>query len=129
MLLKLFLAFTIIPVIELYLLIKIGSYIGAVYTVILVILSGFTGAYLARVQGARTMYAVRNSFQNGIVPEDELINAFLILVAGIVLLTPGFITDITGIILLIPQTRFAINKFLKRKFVQWIRDKRDNVAR
>ena len=129
MFLKLFLAFTLIPVIELYLLIKIGSYIGAVYTIILVIISGITGAYLARVQGTRTMLAVKNSIQNGTVPEDELIDAFLILMAGIVLLTPGFITDVTGIILLVPQSRFIINRFLKQKFIKWIRDKRDNVAR
>jgi len=129
MFLKLLLAFTLIPVIEIYLLIKIGSNIGAFYTVMIVVVTGFTGAYLARVQGMRTMVKVRNSIQHGIVPENELIDAFLILVAGIVLLTPGFITDITGIILLIPKTRQSINNFLKKKIIQWIRDKRDNVAR
>ena len=128
MFLKLFLAFTLIPVIEIYILIKIGSSIGAIYTIILVILTGFTGAYLARLQGMRTMLQVRNSIQQGIMPENEMIDAFLILVAGIVLLTPGFITDITGIILLVPLTRHRINRFLKQKFEQWIRNKRDNIT-
>ncbi|MGR3176493.1 MAG: FxsA family protein [Candidatus Anammoxibacter sp.] len=128
MFLKLFLAFTLIPVIEIYILIKIGSSIGAIYTIILVILTGFTGAYLARLQGIRTMLQVRDSIQHGVMPEREMIDAFLILVAGIVLLTPGFITDITGIILLVPFTRRRINRFLKQKFEQWIRDKRDNIT-
>ncbi|MGR3318195.1 MAG: FxsA family protein [Candidatus Anammoxibacter sp.] len=128
MFLKLFLAFTLIPVIEIYILIKIGSSIGAIYTIILVILTGFTGAYLARLQGMRTMLQVRNSVQQGIMPGNEMIDAFLILVAGIVLLTPGFITDITGIILLVPFTRRRINRFLKQKLEQWIRDKRDNIT-
>ena len=129
MFLKLFLAFTLIPVIEIYILIEIGSRIGSIFTIILVILTGFIGAYLARIQGMHTMLRVRNSMQQGIMPENELIDALLILIAGIVLLTPGFVTDITGILLLIPKTRHVINRFLKQKFAQWIKDKRDNVAR
>ncbi len=129
MFLKLFLAFTLIPVIEIYLLIEIGSRLGAIPTVIIVVLTGLTGAYLARIQGMITMMKVRNSMQQGIMPEDELIDALLILVAGIVLITPGFMTDITGIILLIPRTRYRINRFLKQWIEQWIRDKRDNIAR
>lgn len=129
MFLKLFLAFTLIPVIEIYLLIEIGSRIGAILTVIIVVLTGLTGAYLARIQGMLTMMKVRNSMQQGVMPEDELIDALLILVAGIVLITPGFMTDITGIILLIPGTRYRINRFLKQWIEQWIRDKKDNIAR
>ncbi|MGR3220774.1 MAG: FxsA family protein [Candidatus Anammoxibacter sp.] len=128
MFLKLFLAFTLIPAIEIYILIKIGSSIGAIYTIILVFLTGFTGAYLARVQGMRTMLQVRDSIRRGIMPEQEMIDAFLILVAGIVLLTPGFITDITGIILLVPFTRRRINRLIKQKLEQWIRNKRDNIT-
>jgi len=129
MFLKLFLAFTLIPVIEIYLLIEIGSRIGAILTVIIVVLTGLTGAYLARIQGMLTMMKVRNSMQQEVMPEDELIDALLILVAGIVLITPGFMTDITGIILLIPGTRYRINRFLKQWIEQWIRDKKDNIAR
>ena len=129
MFLKLFLAFTIIPVVEIYLLIEIGSRIGAILTVIIVVLTGLTGAYLARIQGMLTMMKVRNSMQQGIMPGDELIDALLILVAGIVLITPGFMTDITGIILLVPGTRYRMNRFIKQWIEQWIRDKRDNIAR
>ncbi len=99
MLLKLFLAFTLIPFAEIYLLIKVGAVIGAFNTVALVILTGFIGAYLARMQGMQTMFRVRSSLQQGNMPAEDLIDALLIFVAGIVLLTPGFLTDAGGLIL------------------------------
>ncbi len=94
MLLKLFLAFTLVPVLELYLLIKIGAVIGALNTLVLVILTGFAGAYLARMQGMQTMRRVRSQLQQGIMPAEDLIDAMIIFVAGIVLLTPGFLTEV-----------------------------------
>ena len=89
MLLKLFLAFTIIPFIEIYILVKIGSYLGAFNTVVIVILTAFLGALLARYQGFQTMLRVRESLERGEMPAEELLDALLILLAGIVLLTPG----------------------------------------
>ena len=77
MLLKLFLAFTLIPVIEIYLFIKIGGSIGAFNTVALVIITGFAGAYLARMQGIQTMFRVQTSLQQGVIPKEELIDALL----------------------------------------------------
>jgi len=100
MLLKLFLAFTLIPVAEIYLLIKIGYSIGAFNTVLVVIITAFVGATLARMQGLQTMLRIKASLQQGITPTEDLIDAFIIFLAGIVLLTPGFITDITGLLLL-----------------------------
>jgi UPF0716 protein FxsA len=85
MLLKLFLAFTLVPVLELYLLIKIGTLMGALNTLALVILTGFAGAYLARMQGMQTMLRVRSQLQQGIMPAEDLIDAVIIFVAGIVL--------------------------------------------
>lgn len=114
----LFLGFTLIPVIEIYLLIRVGEHIGAMRTVLLVIATGFAGAYLARLQGMQTMFKVRASLQQGIMPADELLDALLIFVAGIVLLTPGFMTDAAGLLLLIPETRNIFKRFLKRKFDQ-----------
>ncbi|NVM27031.1 MAG: FxsA family protein, partial [Desulfobacterales bacterium] len=89
MFLKLFLAFTLVPFLEIYLLIKIGSYIGAFNTVVIVILTGFLGALLARYQGLQTIQRVRESLQRGEIPAGEMLDALLILLAGIVLLTPG----------------------------------------
>ena len=115
MLWKLFLAFTIIPVSEIYILIAIGGQIGILPSIALVILTGIVGASLARSQGLRTLGRIRDSFQQGVVPGEELLNALLIAIAGIVLLTPGFLTDAAGLFLLIPATRTLCREWLKRR--------------
>ena len=122
MFIKLFLAFTLIPVIEIYLLIKLGSIFGALNTVILVIVTGFAGAYLARLQGMQTMLRIRQNLQMGIKPTEELVDAVIIFVAGIVLLTPGFLTDATGLFLLFPVTRYHFKRWLRYKFDQWVKN-------
>ena len=119
MLLKLFLAFTLIPAAEIYLLIKIGYYIGALNTVLIVIITAFTGATLARIQGLQTMLRIKASLQQGITPAEDLLDAFIIFVAGIVLLTPGFLTDIAGLLLLFSPTRYHFKRYLRSKFNQW----------
>ncbi len=128
MLLKLFLAFTIIPFIEIYLLIKIGSYLGAFNTVIIVILTAFFGALLARYQGFQTMLRVRESLERGEMPAEELMDALLILLAGIVLLTPGFLTDLAGLVILIPSSRLMFKRWLRKKFDAWSSQKRIDVT-
>ena len=115
MLLKLFLAFTIIPIIEIYLLIEIGSMFGALTAVSLVILTGFLGAFLARMQGLQTLYRIQESLREGRMPSGELLDALLIVIAGLVLLTPGFLTDSVGFLLLIPATRNSIKYWLRRQ--------------
>ena len=128
MLLKLFLAFTIIPFLEIYLLIEIGSYIGAFNTLIIVILTGFLGALLARYQGLKTMLKVRESLARGDMPAEHLLDALLIFLAGIVLLTPGFLTDLAGFTILIPTTRFHFKKWLRKKLDNLITPNRVNVT-
>ena len=115
MLLKLFLAFTIIPIIEIYLLIEIGSMFGALTAVTLVILTGFLGAFLARMQGLQTLHRIKESLREGRMPSGELLDALLIVIAGLVLLTPGFLTDSAGFLLLIPATRNFIKYWLRRQ--------------
>ena len=127
MLIKLFLAFTLIPFCEIYLLIKIGNYLGAFNTILIVIITGFLGAYLARLQGIKTMMRVRESLNRGELPAEEMLDALLIFIAGIVLLTPGFITDVAGISILIPNTRAWLKRWLRRKFDQWISENRSNM--
>ena len=116
MLFKLFLAFTIIPIIEIYILIKIGSVFGAFISILLVAITGLMGAYLARLQGLNTFLRIQENLRAGILPSGELIDAVLILVAGVLLLTPGFLTDSIGFILLIQITRNLIKLWLQRKF-------------
>jgi len=106
MFLKLFLALTLIPLIEIYLLIKIGSHLGAFNTVLIVILTALLGAWLARLEGGKTMTKVRESLNRGELPAEEMLDAMLIFGAGILLLTPGFVTDLAGLGILVPQTRY-----------------------
>ena len=115
MLWKLFLAFTLIPVSEIYILITIGGQIGILPSIALVILTGIVGASLARSQGLQTLGRIQDSFQQGLVPGEELLNALLIAIAGVVLLTPGFLTDAAGLFLLIPATRTLCREWLKRR--------------
>lgn len=111
-----FLGFTLIPVLEIYFLIKVGSFFGPFLTILIVIGTGVLGAYLARQQGLRTMMKVRESLGQGTMPAEELIDALLIVVAGVVLLTPGFMTDTIGFLLLVPGTRTVFKRWLKNQF-------------
>ncbi len=128
MFLKLFLAFTLIPFFELYLLIKIGYYLGAFNTILVVIVTGLLGAYLAKLQGIKTMMRVRESLNRGELPAEEMLDALLIFVAGIVLITPGFITDLAGIGILVPKARFWFKRWLRKKFNRWISENRANIV-
>jgi len=120
MFLRLFLLFTCIPLVELYLLLQIGSVIGAVNTFLLVIITGVLGAYLAQQEGIRTLERIRTLMARGEMPGEPLIDALLILVAGFVLITPGILTDLLGFLMLIPATRAPIRRWIKgqleRKF-------------
>jgi UPF0716 protein FxsA len=129
MLVKLFLAFTLIPALEIFLFIEIGKSIGTLNTFVLVILSGFAGAWLAKMQGLETMMRVRRNLDNGIMPAEELIDALIIFGAGIVLLTPGFFTDIVGLLLLFPPSRFHFKRFLRRRFDHWVQQGNVQVRR
>jgi UPF0716 protein FxsA len=128
MLLKLLLAFILVPFVEIYILIKMGSYIGALNTVVVVILTGLLGALLARYQGLQTALRVRESLQRGEIPGSEMLDALLILLAGIVLLTPGFLTDAAGIMLLVPRIRSLCRQWIRRKLTQWINQRRVDIS-
>ncbi|MFO7752751.1 MAG: FxsA family protein [Desulfobacteraceae bacterium] len=129
MLFKLFLAFTLIPVIELYLLIKVGTLIGSLNTVLLVIFTGFAGAWLARMEGMYTMLQVRRNLDQGIMPKEELLDALIIFCAGAVLITPGLLTDIAGLLLLWPVTRKRFKFYLRKKIDDMIQDRHIDIHR
>lgn len=114
MLFKLFLLFSVIPVIELAILIKIGSFIGVTSTVIIVILTAIIGAYMVRLEGLGVLYRIQNNMQQGVFPGDELISGAMILMAGALLLTPGFFTDIIGFLMVIPVSRNFIKEIVKK---------------
>ncbi len=129
MLLKLFLAFTLVPVLELYLLIKIGNAVGLFNTLVLVVLTGFAGAFLAKRQGMQTMLRVRAQMQAGHMPTEDLVDAAIIFMAGVVLLTPGLLTDIAGLALLFPPTRFHFKRWIRQRLDQWMQRSKMTVRR
>lgn len=112
MLLKLFLLFTLFPILEILILMQISALLGPLSAIILVVGTGFAGASLAKIQGFQTVQRIRENMQQGIMPGDEVFDAFLIFVAGVLLITPGLISDICGIILLMPKTRTRIKRYL-----------------
>ncbi len=115
MFLRLAVLFTAIPIVELYILIKIGQLIGALPTIAIVLVTGIVGAGLARQQGARVWYEIQMQMQQGVFPADRLIDGLLLVVAGAVLITPGVLTDILGFAILIPLSRRPIREWVKAR--------------
>lgn len=112
---KLLLLFIAIPVIELLLFIKIGSHIGLLSTFATIVITGILGAYLTKQQGLRTWRKFQSTSASGQIPANEAIDGLLILIAGAVLLTPGFLTDAIGFLLLVPLFRSAIRSQIAAK--------------
>ena len=110
---RLFLLFTLIPAIELYLIIKVGSVIGAGNTILFIIGTGILGAYYARQQGLAVMTSIQTRMQQGQLPGDDLVNGAMLLVGGAFLITPGFLTDFAGVALIFPPTREVIKVVVK----------------
>lgn len=102
------LVFFITPIIEMYLLIRVGGYIGALPTIALVMLTAVAGVALLRVQGLATLTRGMGRLQGGEIPAREVAEGILLAVAGALLLTPGFVTDAIGFLLLFPPSRAAI---------------------
>lgn len=111
---KLFLIFSVIPVIELALLIKVGSLIGTLNTISIVILTALIGAYMVKLEGIGVLYRMQRDMSQGMFPAEELINGVMILIAGALLLTPGFVTDVLGFLMVFPASRGVIKKLLRR---------------
>lgn len=105
MLLYLVLLFTVLPVVELYLLIQLGTYTSSLFAIGVVVLTGVIGANLARWQGLQAYARVQKEMASGQMPGDSLVDGLMIFAAGIVLITPGILTDLLGFCLLIPPIR------------------------
>ena len=116
---KLFLLFALVPVAEIYVLVSVGGAIGVFPTIALVILTALAGAHLARLQGMSIMLRIRENLDQGFMPAEELLDGLLVFLAGMVLLAPGFLTDICGLLILLPGTRGIFKQWLRKKFDQW----------
>jgi len=120
MFLKLILLLTIVPLVELYVLLRLTQLWGSIsLTLGLIIGTGILGAALARLEGLRVIRSMQQKVQRGELPADNLLDGIMILVAAALLVTPGLITDAAGFLLLIPVTRHPIREMVKA----WIRRK------
>lgn len=112
----LFLAFIVVPIVELYVIIQVGSAIGALQTITLLIVIGVIGAWLVKREGRNALARIQQQLRVGQLPANEVIDGGLILFAGALMLTPGFITDLLAISLLFPPTRAVVRGILRRRF-------------
>jgi len=105
MFIRLLILFTCIPLLELYVLIEAGRQIGLAATILLVLMTGIAGAWLARTQGIDVLQRIQTQMAQGEMPGPVLMDGVMILVGGLLLLTPGFCTDLLGFTFLVPFTR------------------------
>ncbi len=112
---SLFLLFLVVPLVEIYLLIKVGNVIGALPTVALVVFTAVLGAVLLRWQGISTLGRVQQALLRGELPAVEILEGAVLLVVGALLLTPGFFTDTLGFAALVPRVRRALVHALLRR--------------
>lgn len=118
---RLLILFIIVPLVELYLLAIVGSRVGLPATILLVVLTGAWGAYLAKSQGLSILAKIQFETSAGRVPTAELLDGLLVLIGGVVLLTPGLLTDLVGFLLMVPSFRAIIRNRVKAKFAAQIR--------
>ncbi len=116
---KLFLIFIILPIIELALLIKIGTVIGVFNTISIIIITALAGSYMVKMEGLGVIRRFQENLSRGIFPSEELIDGAFVIIAGAFLITPGILTDITGFLFVFPPSRNLIKErikiYLKRK--------------
>src|SRR3954465_15993475 len=114
-LLLLVLVFIVLPIAELYVIIQVGGLIGAGPTIAILILDSLIGAWLWRHQGRAAWRRFNAALQEGRVPAREVLDGTLVIFGGALLITPGFITDVLGLVLLIPPTRALVRGVLTRR--------------
>ena len=128
MLARLLLLFIAVPLIELAILLKLGSVFGLLPTIALVIVTGVAGASLARSQGLRVLLQIRQELAAGQVPVGKLMDGLIILIAGALLLTPGLLTDLVGLTVLLPGPRDFVKRQLGRRLSALVSSGRFNVT-
>lgn len=110
--------FILVPMVELFLLLSVGARIGVIPTIAVIVITGFMGATLTRRQGLQTLAKYQEALSQGRMPHEELLEGLMILIAGAVLLTPGFLTDAVGFMLLVPAVRQSIRERLAQSIGQ-----------
>lgn len=113
----------LVPILEIWGIALVGNWIGPFPTIALILASGFLGWHYARKEGLQTLRVIQLRLSNREIPGDELIDGLLILVGGIFLIVPGFLTDIVGLFLIIPYTRGMIRLLIQRTLMKSISKK------
>lgn len=119
---RLGLLFVLVPVLELLLLIRMGEWVGLWPTLGLVVLTGATGAALARLEGLRVLFQFQKELASGRLPGQALLDGISVLVGGAFLLTPGIVTDLAGFALLLPPSRRWIQRRVRARLERRLRD-------
>ncbi len=129
MFIKLLALFILVPILEIYVLLSVGNLIGLGATILLVLATGIAGAYLARTQGLALLMKIQQEIAAGRVPTEELIDGAMVLAGGLLLLTPGFCTDLAGFLLLASFSRAVLKGWLKKLFEQLAANDRIRIYR
>lgn len=117
---KLLFIFVAVPLLELLVIIEVSSRIGLFYTLLTLLIISFAGAALAKQQGYQALGRLRQDFREGRIPGDPLIDGALVLSGALLLLTPGYVTDAVGLVLLIPPTRKPIRALVRQRIERGI---------
>lgn len=113
--------FLLLPLAELWVIVSVAGGLGIGYTIVLLLAISVAGAWLVKLQGFSALSRVQQTFNRGAIPTTELVDGALIVLAGALLLTPGFITDTVGFLLLIPPSRAVVRKALTSRFQSRVR--------
>lgn len=122
MVFRLFLLFTTVPLLELMILIDLGQRVGLGPTLGIVLITGALGAWAARSQGFYILGRIQGELAEGRLPAAELVDGAMILVGGVLLLTPGLLTDAAGFALMVPALRRTLRGWLMRRFERMVRE-------
>ncbi len=117
---RLFLFFVAVPLIELAILVQLGTVIGVWPTIGLVLVTGGLGAWLARTQGAHILGEIQADLSAGRMPAGHMLDGLMILIGGVALLAPGLLGDVFGVVLLLPPTRAWFKRVLRRRMERMI---------
>lgn len=110
----------LVPAADIGILLFSGKTIGVLPTILFILLTGVVGAYLAKSQGLRTLRRAQEELRHGQIPGEAVLDGVCILIGGTLLITPGFITDILGFLMLLPPTRKIFKYLLRNSFKKWI---------
>ncbi|NUO81621.1 FxsA family protein [candidate division KSB1 bacterium] len=116
-----------VPLLEMAILIQLGKRVGFWSTLAIIILTGMVGAALARWQGLRVLMRIQEELHEGRIPAAEMLDGLLILIAGVMLVTPGFLSDLSGLLLLLPGVRHLVRNWLRQKLMRMMQSGRTHI--